>query len=298
MKKYLFIVNPVAGGGRAGKIIGMIDELMKEKEETYDIISTKGAHDGRDIVNKNIDKYSLFIAVGGDGTVHEVASGLIENKKGTLGIIPAGTGNDFSLSLNIPKDNKKALELILSKNKKVKEIDVCSINQRPYINITSIGFDAEVVLLTNKIKKVIKSESSYVISVILKLFSFRKSQIELTIDGKTEKINSFLLAVGNGKYYGGGMPIMPYAQIDNGMLEVCSVKEASNLKILTLFPSIFKARHTKYKKYVTMYKAKELTIRTNNEMILNIDGEIIPDNKEKELRFKIEDYKLPVVSNI
>lgn len=296
MRKYLFIINPEAGGGRSGKLIDIIDERMRKSGQAYQIKTTSKPNDATDIARDNIDSFTDIIAVGGDGTVNEVARALIKSKKGLLGIIPSGTGNDLTLSLGIPKDTKKALDIILEDNRKITNIDVCSINGRPYLNISTIGFDAEVVRMTNTIKKIIKNEISYVISVILNLISFKKNKIELIIDGKSHRVISFLLAIGNGKYYGGGMPIMPNAEMDNGFLEVCSIKDVSNLKVLTLFPSIFKAQHTKYTKYVSIYRAKKVIAKTEEKMILNIDGEIIDNNESNEIVFTIEDYKLPVIT--
>lgn len=298
MRKYLFIINPEAGGGRSGKLLDVIDERLKKSGQAYQIETTSKPNDATDIASDNIDCFTDIIAVGGDGTVNEVARALIKNKKGLLGIIPAGTGNDLAISLGIPKDIHKALDIILADHRQTTDIDVCNINGRPYLNISTIGFDAEVVKMTNTIKKIVKSEISYIFSVLLNLLFFRKNKIELIIDGESHHINSFLLAIGNGKYYGGGMPIMPKAEMDNGFLEVCSVKDASNLKVLTLFPSIFKAEHTKHTKYVSMYRAKEVTAKTSEKMILNIDGEIIDDNESKEFVFTIEDNKLPIITGL
>lgn len=296
MRKYLFILNPQAGGGRSRKLLEIIKQKMDKSGYSYKIIETKEPNQATEIANNNLEDYTDIIAVGGDGTVNEVAKALIYNKKSILGIIPCGTGNDLSLSLGIPSDPDKALDLILDENRHEIQIDVCSINNIPYLNISTIGFDADVVKTTNTIKRVIKSGFSYIISVLVNLLVFRKTKIELIIDGESQEINSFLLAIGNGKYYGGGIPIMPSAQIDNGYLEVCNVKDASNLKILFLFPSIFKEQHIKHTKYVSVYRAKEVIVNTTKEMIINIDGEIIENNKERHLVFKIEDYKLPVIT--
>ena len=296
MRKFLFILNPQAGGGKSRKVLDIIKQKMDRSGYSYKIIETKKPKQATDIASDNLENYTDIIAVGGDGTVNEVARALIYNRKSILGIIPSGTGNDLSLSLGIPSDPDKALELILDENRHETQIDVCSINKIPYLNISTIGFDADVVKTTNTIKRIIKSGFSYIISVLVNLLVFRKTKIELVIDGKSQEVNSFLLAVGNGKYYGGGIPIMPSAQIDNGYLEVCNVKDASNLKVLFLFPSIFKEKHIKHKKYVTMYRAKEVLVKTSKEMIINIDGELIENNKDKDLVFKIEDYKLPVIT--
>src|SRR5699024_1700598 len=139
MRKYLFIVNPQAGGGRSRKLIDVIDERMNKSGHAYDIKPTKKPYDATEIASNNIDNYTDIIAVGGDGTVNEIARALIERNKGLLGIIPSGTGNDLSLSLGIPRDTKKALDLILADDREITEIDVCSINGRPYLNISTIG---------------------------------------------------------------------------------------------------------------------------------------------------------------
>lgn len=296
MRKYLFIINPEAGSGRSGRLIDVIDGRMQQSGHAYAIESTKKPQDATVIAENNIDKYTDIIAVGGDGTVNEVARALIKTKKGLLGIIPAGTGNDLSLSLGIPKDTDKALDLILSEDREITEIDVCNVNGRSYLNISTIGFDAHVVKTTNIIKKVIKSQFAYIISVLINLLSFRKTQLELIIDGESQHVNSFLLAVGNGKYYGGGIPIMPSAKVNNRLLEVCNVKDASNLRILTLFPSIFKEAHIKHKKYVSIFRGKEVIAHTTEHMLLNIDGEIIDNNEDGKIVFKIEDNTLPVIT--
>lgn len=259
MRKILFIVNPVAGGGKTLKIVPLIEKIMKENNISYEITLTNSPKDATRIAEDNAEKFSTIVAVGGDGTVNEVAKGLINKRMGTLGIIPSGTGNDFVRILGIPNDPEKALLALI--NNKTKSIDVGKINGFSFLNISSIGFDTEVLIQSNKIKKKIKSKISYLIGVLATLVYYKRKRVSLIIDNVEYKRNLVLLAVGNGRYYGGGLEILPMSINDDGYFHICLVKDISNLKMLALFPSIFKAKHIKYDKYVEIFKAKKSYIR-------------------------------------
>lgn len=291
MDKILFIINPVAGGGKANDLISLIEEIMDKHNREYTLILTTEPNHAIVVVENNIDQYEIFVAVGGDGTVNEVARGLTNKGKGTLGIIPGGTGNDMAKSLGIPSDPEKALEA-LCRGLKI-DIDTGNANGNNFLNIASVGFDAEVTINNVKIKKVIKSRISYAISVIYTLLSFKKKKIKINIDGEVLEDEIILLAVGNGRYYGGGMEILPMAIVDDGFLDICLISGLGKIKILFLFPSIFKGNHIKYKKYVKIYKAKSVVVNTEEGIYLNIDGDVLP--RQKEIKFSIEDKKLNVV---
>lgn len=293
MDKLLFIINPIAGAGKAKSIIPIIEKKMKESSIKYEIVLTKEPKDAIKIAEENVDNFSIIIAVGGDGTVNEVAKGLINSRKGTLAIIPCGTGNDFSRTIGLPMDPIKAIDIIIKKN--IRVVDIGKINGNNFLNIASVGFDTEVVIHTNSIKKKVKSKTAYILGVLATLFDYKIRKINLVIDRVTFERNLVLLAVGNGNFYGGGLKILPMAEVDDGYFHVCLVKDISNFKILFLFPSIFKGKHLKYKKYVEIFKAKEVIVRNTKEININIDGEIITIGSD--VIFEIEDYKLKVITN-
>ena len=114
MNKYLFIINPIAGGGIAKGLETEIENLMSKEKRNFEIVYTTKPKEA--ILIAASREYEVVVAVGGDGTINEVISGLIRQEKGILGIIPAGTGNDLSRSLGIPLNSKEALELILKGN--------------------------------------------------------------------------------------------------------------------------------------------------------------------------------------
>ena len=114
MDKILFIINPIAGGGRAKRSVSIIDKFMKNLGIDYDIVLTEKPKDAIILSKKGLDKgYNKIVAVGGDGTVNEVALGILEFGSGILGIIPSGTGNDLARTLNIPNNLEESIKIII-----------------------------------------------------------------------------------------------------------------------------------------------------------------------------------------
>lgn len=287
MEKVLFVINPVAGGGRAKNLISLIEEKMRDNNIEFEMIQTTKPKEATKIVEAALN--NIVIAVGGDGTVNEVAKGLINRGSGILGIIPGGTGNDMCKSLGLSMDPNRAIETVI--NRKTKEMDIGLANGQCFLNIASVGFDAEVVKNTEKIK--IKGKVSYILGVLLTLFNYKMKQTTIEIDNELINRKMLLLAVGNGQYYGGGMKILPDAKIDDGYLHLCLVKDISNIKLLFLFPSIFKGNHLKYTKYVEVHKAKVIKIKALGELYINLDGDLI--HTEKEVHFQLSEKKLQII---
>lgn len=291
MCNILFIINPTAGGGKTKSLIPIIEEKMKENNINYCIHLTTRPREATKIAEEMVDNYSVIVAVGGDGTVNEVAKGLINKKKGILGIIPSGTGNDFVRAIGLQIDPVKAIDSII--NGRYEKMDIGKINGYSFLNIASIGFDTEVVIHTNSIKKRIKNKTAYIIGIITTLFSYKRRKTKLYIDNYIIDRDMVLLAVGNGSFYGGGLHVLPMAEVNDGYFHLCLVKNISNLKILFLFPSIIKGNHLKYKKYVEIFKAKRVEVKNSQNISLNIDGEIV--NIDRDIVFEMDEYKLDII---
>lgn len=290
--EFLFIINPTAGGGRSKSLIPIIEEEMKKRNINYELTITQNPKEAIKIAEQNADKFSAIVAVGGDGTVNEVAKGLINKRRGVLGVIPCGTGNDFGKGIGISMDVKKAIEILARGN--TKKIDLGKINGYSFLNIASIGFDTEVVISTNKIKPIIKGTISYILGILITLLRYKSKDVTLIIDGKHYYRRLVLLAVGNGRCYGGGLEILPMAVMDDGYFHVCIVRDISNLKLLLLFPTIFKGKHIDYKEYVEIFKVNKIVLKNKDSISLNLDGEILPINED--IVFELDDYKLEIIS--
>lgn len=293
MDKLLFIVNPVAGAGRAKKSVSIIENRLKNENVEFKIVFTKAPKEATQLAEQYANEYSLIVAVGGDGTVNEVAQGVLNSGKGIFGVLPCGTGNDYSKSICIPSKVEEALEVILRGH--TMEVDVAKINGYNIFNIASVGFDVDVLIRTNSIKKKVKNRFAYILGVFSALFGFKKKQFNFIIDDVEYRRNLVLLAVGKGKYYGGGLKVLPDADLTDNKLHVCLVRNLSNLNLLFLFPSIFNGKHIKFKKYVEAFFASKIIIENSTEMNINIDGEVI--QSDKDIVIELEKAKLKVISN-
>ncbi len=292
--KILFIVNPIAGRDKAKKSIPLIEEKMDKLNIEYSIAVTKEPKEATSLTISGLDNgFDSIVAVGGDGTINEVAMGIIKKGHGTLGIIPGGTGNDLARSLDIPLDPEEALYTLLSGEKK--HIDFGKINGRFFLNVASMGLDADIVKRTEDVKKLIKGRIAYTISLIITLVAYKSQKLIIELDDETIEVDAMLTAVANGKYYGGGMKICPMAVLDDGSFHVVVVKKVSKFKLLTLFPLVFKGSHVNLTDLVKIYRSKKVKIKFDKELLLNIDGDVIP--AKDEVNFIIDERKIKIHTN-
>lgn len=272
--KHLFIINPKAGKGKALEIIPEIKKIFKEIEGEFIIEITERPGHATELVENYVkeENYRVY-AVGGDGTLNEVLNGMV-NSSSCLGVIPNGSGNDFVRSIYEKTAFKNMLKsTILGKTK---QIDVVKINDRYFINISSIGIDAEVVCNARKLKSLplISGGLAYILGVFITIFKYKCRYIQLKIDDKEIESTITLLAMANGKYYGGGMKVAPYADLEDGILDLCIINKLSRIRMLTLFPKLIKGNHEEIKE-VSFYKGRKITLSSKEEIAVNIDGEII-----------------------
>jgi YegS/Rv2252/BmrU family lipid kinase len=271
----MFIINPVAGNGKGSIIARQIHQFMDDKAISYDIRFTRYKGDGEILAREAVARgCSTIVPVGGDGTIYEVVNGM-DLGKTTLGIVPSGTGNDLAKTLGIPENPLKALKIIHEGHKA--SIDCGQANGRYFLNVASVGLDAEIVKETENIKKYIKGPSAYVAGVLKTLLYFRDKEVVIEIDGIEMKRQVMLVAIANGKYYGGGMKIAPQAKIEDGYFDICIINRISKGKLLRLLPTIFSGEHVRVEE-VEMLRGKTVRIDGLEKLILNVDGDIIGES--------------------
>ncbi|MDI9476104.1 MAG: diacylglycerol/lipid kinase family protein [Natronincolaceae bacterium] len=289
---YLFIVNPIAGKGKAKRTIPIIEEIMENSKHSYQIKITEKVGDGQLFAeDAKAEGFHTIVSVGGDGTLHEVVNGMAGGVQ-KLGIIPAGTGNDFARSLNIPFDIEDAMGVLVQG--KAMSIDLGRLDDKYFINFCSVGLDALIAEEANKIKRYFSSTYSYIIGVIKALGKFKSLRVELIIDDKKYDEEVMLVAVCNGAYYGGGMKIAPQAEVFDGQFDICVVRKMSKLKLLFLFPTIFKGKHIKYDE-VKIYRGRDIQIFSEGNMHVNADGDIVDS---RPIKFEILHNKMEVIVGV
>jgi YegS/Rv2252/BmrU family lipid kinase len=245
----------------------------------------------------------LVVAAGGDGTINEVVNGILQGgSEKLLGVIPIGSGNDFAKMLNLkPFKIKLALESI--KKRKVVTSDVGLIQfltsdgklgERFFINGVGIGFDATAADESRKIKH-LRGIPLYLLALLKTLSKYESLEMEVYIDGKLIKDQIFLIAIGNGASTGGGFLLTPHAKIDDALLDVCVVNDLSILRVFQVLPTVLKGKHIDYPE-VRMFKAKEIEIRSNSNLTMHADGEIIGTSL-RWIKISIIPSAVEVISN-
>lgn len=272
--KHVFIINPAAGKGKSLELIPFIKECFKEKEEEVFIEVTKYPGHATEIAGRYAGSGECRIySIGGDGTVNEIVNG-IAGTNSSLGVIPTGSGNDFIRSYQKQVDIKSMIYGTINGEKRC--TDLAKVNDKYFINISSIGFDANVVYNAIKFKKVpgVTGSMAYLFSIIYTVFKHKICKIRVDIDGEKFELKALLAAIANGRFYGGGIIPTPDAKLDDGLLDVCLVSEVTRLQILNLFPKYIKGLHGQLKQ-VRFFKARKVAIQSEDELCLNIDGEIV-----------------------
>ncbi|MCK5128641.1 MAG: diacylglycerol kinase family lipid kinase [Clostridiales bacterium] len=274
---YTFIVNPVAGRGKPIKCMEKASEYLNHQQIPFKVLYTEFPGHATDLVKGlYLDEMIAVVAVGGDGTVAEVAEGLMGTNT-PIGIVPSGTGNDYRRSLDITDDTMSAIDIILQNN--IRKADTVKINGRNFLNITTVGLDVEVVRRAAHYK--IFGAASYTLAAIEAAFFAKPNRATFVIDGKTEDKEFLLFAAGCGAYYGGGMNPLPGATPFDGMLSICMIDVISSLKILSLLPKYKVGAHANLK-VAHFSKAKNIKIVSEVPMFVNADGEILPEITELE----------------
>lgn len=287
MKLLIFIVNRQAGNGRALKIWNKIKNELENKKINYRSFNTEyplhAEGLARQICSLYKDKIETIVAVGGDGTIHEVVNGIVDYPNVKIGFIPAGSGNDFSRGFHVPKSSLAALSFILKQNRgKLYDIGKYVANgskNKYFVNSLGAGFDAAVSKLTNESKmkkwlnKIRLGSLIYVGAVIRLLFTYRLTNITMTVDGVTYTYDKVWFAtVSNQPFYGGGMKIAPKASMTDGLLDITVVHNLSRIKLLFVFGTVFFGKHTGFKE-VIQHKGRTVSIESEDKMFVHADGE-------------------------
>lgn len=267
-----FIVNPVAGSGKCAERFSQAEAILRERGVDFSVAKTQFPRHAIELARSAADAgCKTIVAVGGDGTIGEVASALMRRDV-RLGMFPFGTGNDISRALSLPTDPQGAVDNLLGG--KVCPIDMGLANGRPFVNVAGFGFDVDVLVNAQRYKKTSGGMLPYLLGLIKTMFQLRSVRVHITADGDEFDSDLLLAAVGNGRSYGGGMPITPRAVADDGFFDVCLIKKVSFFVFATMLPLFLRGRHIG-KKPVRYFRAKKLKFECSPDCLIQLDGEIM-----------------------
>jgi diacylglycerol kinase (ATP) len=279
MMKVKFIINPSSGKqlvqNNLDKVIGRL--VLEKAINSIDLSFTQKKHDAK-LEAKSAEKgeYDAFIVVGGDGTLNEVVSGVVEgDNKIPIAIIPAGTVNDFANWLNIPKKTKD-FAAMLKGNKRVKA-DVGRVNNQYFINVAAGGLLTDVGYKASLDSKTVLGKLAYYIEGMKELPKqmFRSLQVDINCKEYSGKEEIFMFLIANTPSVGGFKRIAPKAQINDGLLDVCIIKKSDLPEVISLLVRTMKGEHINHPNVEYIQTSKiELSCSSEDDYIeLDIDGE-------------------------
>ncbi|GAA0332722.1 diacylglycerol kinase family lipid kinase [Bacillus carboniphilus] len=284
---FVFIVNPNARNGKSQKLWRKIEKELIEKEIPYEVFKTEAPLHATQLTKEILARPNFngkIIAVGGDGTINEVANDLGKSKV-TVTCLPAGSGCDFARGYGIPLRGDKSFLWLLNQKYSIEDVDFGSYEiegtEGFFVNNLGCGFDAVVAKSANgsKLKKWFNNlgvgKLVYVYFLLKHTFSFQTTDVEIKVDQRTYSFkNMWFLTFNNHPFFGGGMKLSPVSHPSDGELELTVVHNLSRIKLLSLFITVFWGGHTKLKE-VTSLKGKNFYVQTKSPQVIHADGEII-----------------------
>jgi len=269
---WALVINPVSGQGKGAQIGTHVAGYLNSRGMSYEIIIGRNGIDQADLLQRFLDRIpdcSGVIAVGGDGLLHLVLQ-KITPAQVPLAVIPAGTGNDFVRTLGwSPDDVDAILEAVLSK--KPISVDLGLVDGEWFAAILSTGFDSIVNERANAMSWP-KGPQKYNVAIAIELPRFAPRHYEIVLDDRTISTQAMLIAVANGRSYGGGMLVCPHADISDGYFDVMVLHPVSKLEFIKVFPRVFKGTHITHPA-VEIVRSKSVKITA--DAVAYADGERI-----------------------
>ena len=274
-EKWVFIVNPTAGNHYAGTLLPKIENEIKKHEINGAVEITQYKGHATELAKEAIGQgVSYIIAVGGDGTLNEIAKSILGNQEVTMGIIPAGTGNDFIQILGFPnRFEEEHWDLFFQK--KTVDLDAGTCNEIPFFNGMGLGFDAEVAAQNyvpdGKVKK--GGKDKYIWHIVKTLLFYREKMMKIGNNGTTYSTLCFINTVSIGRRFAGDFYLTPNAIANDGLLDVCAINKLNLFQRFNILTKVPKGQHLNHRK-VSYYQTNSLKIEFDHKVPFHVDGEL------------------------
>jgi len=273
--EWVFIINPIAGNGYAKTLAPKVEEMIHKYSINAVVVHTEKKGHASLLAKHYAEQGSKYIiAVGGDGTFNEIASSLLHEKNITVGIVPAGTGNDFIQILGFPNRFDEEHWKVLFE-KKISSIDVGLCNGLPFLNGMGLGFDAQVAAENytepGEVKK--GGKNKYLFQIIKTLLFYREKRMTVLSAETKHETDCFINTISNGRRFAGGFFLTPKAIANDGLLDVCMIEKLSLIERFKILTKVPKGTHLQNKK-VNYYQTPKIEIEFSQEVPFHLDGEL------------------------
>lgn len=269
MRRFLLLVNPSAGGGRALDRLPKVEAELKRLGAEHRTVRTTDIRHA-EAEARGAQQGETVAAMGGDGLLRPVAAAL-RGGPVPLAIIPGGRGNDYARVLGIPDDPAQAARVAVDGSER--RLDVADVDGTPFMGIASLGFDSDANRIANE-AKLVRGNLVYVYAAIKALVAWKPAGFTVTVDGEHHELSGYSVAIANSKAYGGGMFIAPQAELDDGLLDVVATGRSSKLRFLWKLPLVFKGAHLD-EPTVTVLRGAEIEVSSDRPFEIYADGDPI-----------------------
>jgi diacylglycerol kinase (ATP) len=264
------IYNPAAGRGRARRNVREVEEYLRSRGARVDCEPSTGPADlVRIAAESSRGGYDRVVVCGGDGTVN-LAIREFDLERGTLAIIPTGSGDDFAKVMGIPRNIRRACDVALGDS--IRAVDVALANGIRYLGVAGLGFDSEVADFANRNVRFLRGSAVYLYAIFRVLPRFTPRPVEIRTESGTRQVSIMFAAIGNTRQYGGGIRITPDALVDDGLLDLCIVHRTTRGELLKTLPKAYTGAHVK-SAFVEMSRGREFHFASETAMAVYADGE-------------------------
>jgi YegS/Rv2252/BmrU family lipid kinase len=265
-------LNPAASGGRAGEVVPAVQAELDRLDVPYRMLGTRSIEHAREEALLAAGNGETVVAIGGDGLVGCLA-GALQGTTSALGIIPGGRGNDLARVLGIPRDPREAARLVVEGKERL--IDVGSVNGKPFVGIATVGFDSIANRTANE-ARFVKGQLVYLYAGLRTLAGWHHATFQVTVDGQRHTVTGYNVAIANSKAYGGGMLLVPHAELDDGRLDVMLVEAHLKLRWLKGAFKVFKGTHVD-DPAIRWLTGSEIEVSADRPFTVYADGDPIAD---------------------
>lgn len=272
-RSFSFLINPLSGGGAAPAAVVPVARIMRDAGASVDVTYSPGPRATLDIVKAAVARGEIVVSVGGDGMLSSIA-GQVSALGGTLGIVPAGRGNDFARMLGLPTDPEGLARILLEGT--ARPVDLLSLRTggaEPRVVAGSVycGVDAIAGEIVDKVRW-LPRKLQYPYAAVHSLATYKPIGVQVTIDGEAHDFRAATVVVANSKYYGSGMKIAPGAEIDDGLLDVVVIEAASRRDLLQSLPTVYDGAHVD-RAEVHVMRGRSVTLSGTPSAPMGGDGE-------------------------
>ncbi len=285
----MFIINPISGGKTKFAFPGLADKCLDKNLFQANYVFTEKVGHAYEIALEAIQRdIDIVVAVGGDGTINEIASALVNSGK-TMGIIPYGSGNGLARSLGIPLKSKQAI--IRLNRLETNLIDSGTLNNEKFFNVAGMGFDAHISARFAEDKT--RGLQGYVRTTLKEISYYKPEHYLIEIDGIPYEREAFMVSIANSSQFGNNAHVSPFASVKDGLLDVCIIKPFPLYHFFVMGYRMF-TKTTHKSKYVEIIKGKEIRIIREKPGAVHLDGE--PRFMNSELEISIKPLSLAILN--